>query len=267
MKKHGIKLAVVALISLVFLFLFFRKVDWGQFLRYATSANPFLFALIILLAPLHLATRALRWHVLLRYQKKGVRFASTFSAQCRRIHRVQHLPRPARRDRQAPLPGPQGGPGAGLRLGTVVVERIFDIFTMCVLLGIFLLARPLYASAFGLSPETLGRLVFWGRIGVALRPGHPRGLPLPLFLQGRGPCASSASLLKPFPRGFAARALELAREFIDGLTFFRTVGRCLPLYGLLSLVVWLGIVLYYWVFFFAYHVSRAVSSSSSPTSS
>ena len=80
MKKHGIKLAVVALISLVFLFLFFRKVDWGQFLRYATSANPVFFALIIVLAPLHLATRALRWHVLLRYQKKGVRFASTFSA-------------------------------------------------------------------------------------------------------------------------------------------------------------------------------------------
>lgn len=250
MKKHGFKLAVVGLISLAFLFLFFRKVDWGQFLHYTTSANPFFFALIILLVPLHLAARALRWHVLLKYQKKGVRFASTFAANAVGFTvsnvfpgRLGEIVKPLYLARKEGL-------GPGFCLGTVVVERIFDIFVMCALLGIFLLAKPLHGAAFSLSPETLGRLVFWGRIGV--------GFALAILLACVGlyffkdaATRVLAALLKPFPRRFSDRALELAREFIDGLTFFRSVGDLL-LYTVLSFVVWLGIVFYYWILFLAY---------------
>jgi uncharacterized protein (TIRG00374 family) len=250
MKKHGFKLAVVALLSLVFLFLFFRKVDWGQFLRYTTSANPFFFALIILLSPLHLATRALRWHVLLKYQKKGVRFASTFSANAVGFTvsnifpgRVGEIVKPLYLARKE-------GMGPGFCLGTVVVERIFDIFTMCALLGVFLMAKPLYASAFSISPEALSRLVFWGRIGVLFALAILL-VCLCLYFFKDATMRVLAFLLRPFPRGFSARVLELAREFIDGLTFFRSVGDLL-LYTALSFVVWLGIVFYYWILFLAY---------------
>jgi len=132
----------------------------------------------------------------------------------------------------------------------VVVERIFDIFVMCALLGIFLMAKPLYASAFSLSPEALDRLVLWGRIGVLFALAILAAC-LCLYFFKDAAMRVLAALLKPFPRGFAARALELAREFIDGLTFFRTVGDFL-LYTALSFVVWLGIVFYYWLLFFAY---------------
>jgi len=47
-------------------------------------------------------------------------------------------------------------------MGTIVVERIFDMFTMCFLLGVFLLARPLYASRFQVSAEAHASLRFWG---------------------------------------------------------------------------------------------------------
>ncbi len=254
MKKHGFKLAVVTLLSLVFLFLFFRKVDWEEFLHYATSANPLFFSLIILLAPLHLATRALRWHVLLKYQKKGVRFANTFSANAVGFTvsnifpgRLGEIVKPLYLARKE-------GMGPGFCLGTVVVERIFDIFIMCALLGIFLMAKPLYGSAFSLSPETLGRLVFWGRIGVLFALAI-LAVCLCLYFFKDATMRVLAALLKPFPSRFSGRALELAREFIDGLTFFRSVGDFL-LYTALSFVVWLGIVLYYWVLFFAYRQSR-----------
>jgi uncharacterized membrane protein YbhN (UPF0104 family) len=133
----------------------------------------------------------------------------------------------------------------------VVVERIFDMLIMCALLGIFLLAKPLYASAFSLSPETLGRLVFWGRIAVLFALAVLLAC-LCLYFFKDGTMRVLSFLLRPFPRRFSARVLELAREFIDGLTFFRSVGDLL-LYTALSLVVWLGIVFYYWVLFLAYH--------------
>jgi uncharacterized protein (TIRG00374 family) len=250
MKKHGLKLAVVTIISLVFLFLFFRKIDWGEFLRYTTSANPFFFALIILMAPLHLATRALRWHVLLKYQKKGVRFASTFSANAVGFTvsnvfpgRIGEIVKPLYLARKE-------GMGAGFCLGTVVVERIFDIFVMCALLGIFLMAKPLYASAFSLSPETLGRLAFWGKIGVLFALAV-LVVCLCLYFFKEATMRVLTALLRPLPKSFSDRALGLAREFIEGLTFFRTVGDFF-LYTALSFVVWLAIVLYYWVLFFAY---------------
>ncbi len=255
MKKHGFKLALVALVSLAFLFLFFRKVDWGQFLHYATSANPILFALLFILAPMHLATRALRWLVLLKYQKKGVRFASAFSANAVGFTvstvfpgRLGEIIKPLYLARKEGL-------GPGFCLGTVVVERIFDIFVMCALLGIFLMAKPLYASALHLSPETLGRLAFWGRIGVLFALAILLVCLCLYFFKDTAMRVLTA-VLKPFPERFSARALELAREFIDGLTFFRSIGDLL-LYTALSFVVWLGIIFYYWILFFAYHQPRA----------
>jgi uncharacterized membrane protein YbhN (UPF0104 family) len=55
------------------------------------------------------------------------------------------------------------------------------------------------------------------------------------------------------PQRIRRRALELVHEFIDGLKFFHSPGNLL-MYTLLSFVVWLGIILFYWVLMFAFHV-------------
>ena len=55
----------------------------------------------------------------------------------------------------------------GFVMGTIVVERIFDIFTMCFLLGLFILSKPLYAPFFKIDEEAYSRLSFWGIVGVA----------------------------------------------------------------------------------------------------
>ena len=54
----------------------------------------------------------------------------------------------------------------GFVVGTVVVERIFDIFAMCFLLGVFLLAQPLFISHISGRSEAYASLRFWGTLGV-----------------------------------------------------------------------------------------------------
>ncbi len=59
--------------------------------------------------------------------------------------------------------------------------------------------------------------------------------------------------LKPFPERARNAVTKALQGFLEGLRLFRTA-RQFVLYAVLSLFVWLGIVLFYWVFFFAYRV-------------
>jgi uncharacterized protein (TIRG00374 family) len=140
----------------------------------------------------------------------------------------------------------------GFAIGTVVVERLFDLATMCLLLGLFLLARPLFAGSWPIGPEAGERLAFWGTVSVAVAAAILAVTLLLYFFRERA-LRVVGFVLKPFPEKFRNAVVGLIREFIDGLKFFRTPGQ-LGLYAVLSLVVWLGIVLFYWIFFLAYHV-------------
>ena len=147
------------------MFFFFRSIpDWGAVLRSFGRVSWPVFLLALLLTPLHLFTRALRWRYLLIHEKRDVRFASLFAGNVVGFMvtfifpgRIGEIVKPlycARKECVRP----------GFVLGTVVVERIFDILTMSVLLGAFLLARPLYAHRFVIKPEASARLT---QLGIA----------------------------------------------------------------------------------------------------
>ncbi len=253
MKKNGIRLAVVLLLSAVFLYFFLRSVDWAQVVGYLAGVNIFCFALLIILVPLHLATRALRWDFLLRHEKRGVRFAHTFAANAIGFTVSNIFP-----GRLGELVKPlylakKEGMRKGFVVGTVVVERIFDIFAMCFLLGVFLLAQPLYLSRFQVAPESYARLRFWGMIGVVFASAL-LVVCLALFFFRTKTLRIASFVMKPLPDRFAGRVLDLAEEFIEGLKIFHSAGTFLAFAGM-SLVVWLGIVFYYWILFFAFHLS------------
>jgi len=141
----------------------------------------------------------------------------------------------------------------GFALGTVVVERIFDIFTMCFLLGIFLLARPLYSSFFEGKEEAFSNLQMWGIIGVAVAT-LLLVLILSLYFFREKALTVISFFLRPLPERISQRILKASKGFIQGLKFFHSVGNLL-VYILLSFVVWVGIIFYYWLFFFAYKIS------------
>ena len=141
----------------------------------------------------------------------------------------------------------------GFVLGTVVVERIFDIFTMCFLLGLFLLSKPLYSSIFNLDKDAYSNLYLWGIVGVSFAT-FMLIVALSLYFFKNKTLSIVSFLLKPLPRNISQRIVDIFEEFIKGLKFFHSLGNLL-VYILLSFVVWIGIIFYYWIFFFAYNIS------------
>ena len=254
LKKTWFRLTIVLVLTAVFLFFFIRSVnDWGAVLRSMTRISWPIFLLTLLLTPLHLATRAFRWRYLLIHEKKDVRFSNLFAANALGFMfnfilpgRLGEIVKPlycARRECVRP----------GFVLGTVVVERIFDILTMCFLLGAFLLARPLYAAKFVIKPETSSRLTQLGIAGLALGSGL-LGLILFFYFFRERAVRLTMVLLRPLPKAWGEKAGRLLHEFIDGLKFFHSPGN-LVIYIGLSFVVWMGITFFYWVFFLSYRVS------------
>ncbi len=252
MKKNLLKILIILALTAVFVYFFARSVKWGEVVRDIANVNVPLFILLFPLAALHFVTRGFRWRYLLLYEKPDVHFPTLvagnvvgFTVTFLFPGRLGEIIKPIYVARKENL-------RTGFAIGTVVVERIFDMSTMCLFLGIFLLARPLYAGYFSLSAESAHRLTFWGIVGVAFAGGLLVITLLLYFFKDRA-LKVVAVLFRPLPEKLRTRALGLVREFIDGLQIFHSVGN-LALYTLLSFVVWLAIIFFYWVFFLAYHV-------------
>jgi len=253
MKKKWIRFTIIFLLTAVFLYFFVRGVQWKEAFRYLTNANGLLFGAVILLTPLHLATRGYRWKYLLIHEKKDVKFWNLFAGNAVGFAvtfifpgRLGELAKPlyvARKENIRP----------GFALGTVVVERTFDIFTMCFLLGLFFLAKPLYPAGFKVRIEAFKNLYLWGIIGVSFATILLIVCLLFYFFREKA-LRVAGFFLKPLPHKLRDKIVNLLHEFIDGLKFFHSLSNLL-IYILLSFVVWLGIIFFYWVFFLAYHVS------------
>jgi len=252
MRLNALKIAAAVVLSIVLLFLFGRSVDWRDVPAQIADVSVPLFLLAIPLFALHFVTRALRWQILVAREKINVRFRNLVAANIVGFTvnfvfpgRIGELVKPLYLARKEGLK-------SGFAVGTVVVERLFDMTTMCLMLGIFMLSRPYFAGSWPIGPEAGERLTVLGVLGISIAAAILAVILLLYFFRDRA-LRVVAFLLKPLPEKARASVLSLLREFIEGLRFFRT-GRQLALYAVLSLIVWLGIVLFYWVFFFAYHV-------------
>lgn len=253
MKNTWVRLVVVLCLTVVFLFFFFRRVEWGEVFRYLGHIDVPVFILTILLVPLHLFTRSWRWRFLLEQEKKNIPLSSLvyattvgFSVNFIFPGRVGELVRPlylAQKERIR----------KGFALGTILVERIIDILTNCFLLGFFLLVRPIMKGRFRTNSAADSNLYLWGLIALSLALGL-LFVCLALYFFRAKTVTFLSFLLKPFPSKLSRRILTLAQDFIEGLKLFHS-RRTFFFYVLFSLVVWLGIIFYYWVFFLAFRMN------------
>ena len=252
MKKSLPRILAVTALTAVFVYFFVRSVRWADVARYIEGVNRPLFLLLFPFALVHFFTRGLRWRYLLIHEKKDVRYWPMVAANIVGFTvtfifpgRLGELVKPlylARREGIRP----------GFAVGTVVVERVFDMFTMCFFLALYLLARPLFPGLIDIAPDAYGRLKFWGVIGVAFALAI-LALIVALSVFRERAVRVIGRFLRPLSERLRARVLKLLHEFIDGLKFFHSPGNFV-MYTLLSFVVWLGIILYYWVLMLAFHV-------------
>jgi len=253
MKKNVIRMSLLFLLTFVFLYFFFRRVEWSEVLGYLTTVNLKFFIILIIITPIHFVTRAIRWEYLLKHEKKKVKFSNRFSSYAVGFTvsfifpgRLGELVRPlyvAQKEKMS----------KGFVMGTIVVERTFDIMIMCFLLGLFILSRPLYPSYFLATEEAYSNLQLWGIIGVAVAL-FVFAVALFLYFFREKALSIITFFLKPVPHRISDRILEVFKEFIQGLKFFHSIGNLL-VFIFLSFFVWLGIIFYYWIFFFAYGLS------------
>ena len=254
MKKNHIRAILLFALTFVFLFFFFRSVEWSEVLGYLNDIDLKLFIVLLLLVPVNYVTRAIRWNCLLKHEKKGVSFYNRFAGNAVGFAitalfpgRLGELVKPLYLAQKEDLK-------KGFVIGTVVVERMFDLFIMCFLLGIFFVSRPLYTSIFNMEIEqdAYSNLALWGIIGMALAIIFLL-VTLSLYFFKEKTLKFIAFFLKPLSQKWRDQIMNLIEEFIGGLKFFHSVGDVF-VYIFWSLVVWINIAIFYWIWLVAFDV-------------
>lgn len=254
MKKNHIRAIVLFALTFVFLFFFFRSVEWNEVLGYLNDIDLKLFIVLLLLVPLNFVTRAIRWDFLLKHEKKGVSFYNRFAGNAVGFAvtflfpgRLGELVKPLYLAQKEDLK-------KGFVIGTVVVERMFDLFSMCFLLGVFFVFRPLYTSIFNIEieKEAYSSLALWGIIGMAIAITLLI-VTLCLYFFKEKTLKVIAFFLKPLSQKWRDLIMGLIDELIEGLKFFHSVGDVF-VYIIWSLVVWNGIIFFYWIWLIAYDI-------------
>lgn len=259
MRKTWIRLGIIFFLTAVFLFFFFKSVNWSDVLSNLTNVKLKYFLLVLLTAPLHLLTRSIRWQYLIKYEKKGVSLFNRFAANAVGFTvnfifpgRLGEIVRPLYLAQKEDIK-------KGFMVGTIVVERIFDTIICCMLLGLYLVSRPLFPSFYQAEEDAYSLLSFWGILGISIA-AFLLLLIVAVYFYKEKALSICAFILKPFSRKISERILNILEEFIQGLKFFYSVGN-LFVYIFLSVVVWLGITLHYWMFFLAYGIDIAYFST------
>jgi len=249
--KRALRIGLLLALSAAFLYFFLRSIkNWREVLQYVSNVD-WRWAIPALLAtPIHFFTRGLRWKYLLHHEKRDVGFGSLWKGNVVGFTvtyifpgRLGEIAKPlyvARREKMRP----------GFVLGTCVVERIFDILTMTTLLGLFLLGRPLFGARMPITTEGITRLQSLGGLAVGLAGILLALIMLCYFFKDKA-LAVGAKAFRVLPHRLRDKAVELLREFIDGLGFFHSLGDFL-IYVVLGFLVWLSIIFYYWLYLFAF---------------
>ncbi len=254
MKKNRIRAIILLILTFVFLFFFFRSVEWNEVLGYLNDIDLTLLIVLILLVPTNFVFRAIRWDCLLRHEKKGVSFYNRFAGNAVGFAvtllfpgRLGELVKPLYLAQKEDMK-------KGFVIGTVVIERMFDMFSMCFLLGVFFVFRPLYTSIFNIDieQEAYSNLALWGIIGIVVAM-IILVVSLSLYFFKDKTLKVIAFFLKPLSQKWRDSIMGLFDEFIKGLKFFHSVGDVF-VYIFWSLVVWIGIVFLYWIWLISFDI-------------
>jgi glycosyltransferase 2 family protein len=235
-KSRSLRIALSLVLSAVCLWLAVRGVDWNETLKALADAKYWMIAPISAVGIYVLYVRAQRWHFFLRkLGHPGMRtlVAATnigFMANMVLPLRAGEVIRPVLASRREKLPL------SGV-LATVFLERLFDMFSVLLLLGLAMLLLPVSdrVRGWGLT-VTLGSLVVAAGLAFA---GWQRELVLGVFR--RLLPIAPAALRQPLDN-FASGFLRALSVLDSPEAFLRAAGVSFYIWSLIGLTNALGLL-------------------------
>ncbi|MBU0493952.1 MAG: flippase-like domain-containing protein [Chloroflexi bacterium] len=227
MRRYG-KLALIALISLVFLALALYNIDLGAVAQALSTANYWFLVPATLITLLGYGIRTVRWQAILYPSlEEGHRpgFVRLFPVLVIGFAANNVLPFRAGEFVRAYVLGRREGISASLSFATIVLERVMDGLTLVFYLLVAALLVPL--PDWGPQVILAAIILFGGAIGAL-------GL---LLFQERLALRLLDTVLRPVPAGVQARVRGLTTSFIAGLRSLRGLRNLLVIAGL-SLASW-----------------------------
>jgi uncharacterized protein (TIRG00374 family) len=212
------------LMTVVFVILVFKNVEWGKIVAALRTANYLYLAPAVLMTLTGYLVRTLRWQIILAPTKR-ISFSSAFAVLMVGFTANNLLPARIGELVRAYALGRKEHLSKSLSLATIVVERVFDGVTIMGFLAALSLVYSL--PSWGQVLARGGALVFGtAMIGIIL-----------LLFQETLTLRLLDAILRPFPARLGRAVQRIARFFIEGLHALRS-GRSLAMIILLSILVW-----------------------------
>ncbi len=235
------KILLFCALSALFVWLFLRRIDFGE-IRGVWRSIPLRYPLLFLLFALpQYAVRALRWGLLLRPFKEHVPFRSLWNFSLIGFMISYLLPGRLGEVARPVMLAEKEGIRKSQAIATIVNERLFDLLTVLVLLSVYLVSgagspspvlRQLRAAAILLLPLVF--LVFF----LVVLANHPRVFPWTEKLV--------RTLARALPGSWRKKTVAFALHFVQALRLnlgwrgIAAVAGC-------SLLHWGIIAFSYWV--------------------
>ena len=235
------------LVSGAFLFLAFRRVDWGELGVVIQRANYVYLVPAVVLILLGMWMRAYRWRFLLEPVKR-IRVSSLFSATMIGFMANNLLPARLGELARAYAIGRKEQISKSSSFATILVERVFDGITLLlfIVVGLVFFAFPLWMRRGGY----VAAFLFVSALVVLVL----------LRIKTQSTLSVVGALLRPFPERVSLGVKRVLSSFVDGL---QVLGRknLLLTVALLSVVLWLLMPVVIWLLLLSFDLSLPLYAS------
>jgi glycosyltransferase 2 family protein len=240
--KNNWKMIAGVMLSVLFIFLAFRKVDFSQMGQAFAGADYWLLLPILLIIFLGLVLRSWRWQFLLAPIREvplpGL-FASLAVGYMANTFLPAHLGEVVR----AYHARKKTGLAVSAIFATIVVERLIDIFALLALMGLALALFPFpgWVQKSGVIMLVLVAVLF--------------ALLLLMKKYRRQTLALSGRLTRFLPAAISARINEFLDQFLNGIVALKSAGHY-PVVAILSIAIWVCYALAFQLLFYAFDFVR-----------
>lgn len=238
MRSNKLKVFIGIVISLIFLLLAFRKVDFAQMAQAFSAANYWFVLLAVGVIVSSHWLRALRWHYLLK-PIHSIETAPLFNALIIGYMFNVFLPAHLGEFVRAYVLGRKKPVASSAVFGTIVIERIIDVFTLLFIMAVTIVVFPFPDWVRTSGYISFGFIALLFLILIVMKKFREQGLRILNIIT------------RPLPKGVNEKITRLISSFLDGIVPLQHWSD----YGfviILSLIMWAAYALVFQLTFYAF---------------